>query len=82
MNSVFLPISPSEAAEAISSVMEEAVGFELVAIPALGGCVVAVKELAREGSQVLSWLHIPTRKDEERRILAALESMVLPDDAA
>jgi hypothetical protein len=82
MNSVFLPIPPPEATEAINSVMDEAVGFELIAIPALGGCVVAIKEIAREGSQVLSWLHSSTRKDEERRILAALESIFLPDDAA
>lgn len=81
MNSVFLPISPPEATEAISDLMEEAVGFELIAIPALGGCVVAIKEIAREGSQVLSWLH-SSRKEEERRILAALEAFVLPDDAA
>ena len=82
MNSVFLPISPPEASEAINNVMEEAVGFELIAIPALGGCVVAIKELAREGSQVLSWLHSSIRREEERRILAALESFILPDDAA
>ena len=41
MNSVFLPMSPVEATEAINNVMEEATGFELIAIPALGGCVAA-----------------------------------------
>ena len=81
MNSVFLPMSPTEAAEAISNVAEEATGFELIAIPALGGCVVAVREMVGEGTNVLSWLHGGARKDAERRILAALESL-LPDDAA
>jgi len=81
MNSVFLPLSPSDATEAINSVMEEAAGFELIAIPALGGCVVAIKELAEEGSQVLSWLRGSARKENERRILTALESLC-PDDAA
>jgi hypothetical protein len=81
MNSIFLPISPNEATEAINDVIEEAGGFELIAIPALGGCVVAIKDLANDGSNVFSWLHGTTRKDAERRILAALESL-LPDDAA
>ena len=81
MNSVFLPVSPTKATEALNNVLEESAGFELIAIPALGGCVVAVKELATEGSQVLSWLHGASRKETERRILTALESL-LPDDAA
>ena len=81
MNSVFLPMSPIEAAEAISDVAEEATGFELIAIPALGGCVIAIKEMTAEGSHVLSWLQSGVRKDAQRRILAALEAL-LPDDAA
>jgi hypothetical protein len=81
MNSVFLPLSPSEAAEAINDVMEEAAGFELIAIPALGGCVVAIKDLAEDSSQLLGWFRNSARKDTEQRILTALESL-LPDDAA
>jgi hypothetical protein len=81
MNSVFLPMTPVEATQAINNVVEEATGFELIAIPALGGCVVAIKKLTEESSQVLGWLHGSARKDTERRILTALESL-LPDDAA
>ena len=81
MNSVFLPISPREASETINNVMEETSGFELIAIPALGGCVIAIKELADEGPQVLGWLNAAARKERERRILTALESLH-PDDAA
>jgi hypothetical protein len=82
MESVFLPVTPLEAEEAINELVDEVAGFELIPIPALGGCVVAIKEVASESSFVLQWLQSATRKDEAQRILSALESAFLPDDAA
>ena len=82
MHSIFLPITPSEAEEAIKALADEVANFELIPIPALGGCVVAIKEVAREVPQFLQWFQTPTRNDEAQRIMSALEASFLPDDAA
>ena len=82
MQSVFLPVTPSEAEKAIGALADEVSNFELFAIPALGGCVVAIKELASEAPQVLRWLQLGSREDEAQRILSVLESALFPYDAA
>jgi hypothetical protein len=82
MHSVFLPITPSQAEEAIEALVDKASPFELIPIPALGGCVVAVKEVAQETPQMLRWWQGATRQSEIERILSALEAAFVPDDAA
>jgi hypothetical protein len=82
MNSVFIPVSPAEAEEAIGELVDEVSRFELIPIPAFGGCVVALKELAQDRPKVLGRFQSAIRKDEAQRILSALESAFLPDDAA
>jgi hypothetical protein len=82
MHSVFIPVTPSDAEEAIGALVDEVSSFELFAIPALGGCVVAIKDLAGETPQVLRWLQGGGRETEAQRILSALEAAFLPDDAA
>ena len=82
MHSVFLPITPTEAQAAIGALADDVSSFELIPIPALGGCVIAIKELASEAPQVLRWLQGGAREGEAQRILSALEAAFLPDDAA
>ena len=47
MRSVFVPVTLAEAEKAIAMYDLAKLGMELVPIPAMGGCVIAIREVTR-----------------------------------
>jgi hypothetical protein len=82
LDSVFLPVAPAQAKEVIAALAAQANGIELIPIPALGGCVVAVKEVATERPGFLGFIHDMGRKERMHWILTTLDSYLEPKDAA
>jgi len=82
MESVYLPIAPDDAKELIADLSSLSEGLELIPIPAMGGCVVAVKESLPDANGLIRLVHEVGRKERVQRVLSALESHLLPDDAA
>ena len=55
MRSVFIPLSIADAKKAIAMYDLARFGTELIPIPAMGGCVIAIREVTRETDSRPSW---------------------------
>jgi len=85
MKSVFVPMSLAEARKAIALYDLKSFGLELVPIPAMGGCVIAIRE-AVHGAPGLThrlpqftsrWVERIRRYRSERRARSVLQSLSL-----
>jgi hypothetical protein len=59
MRSVFVPVTLPEAEKSIAMYDLAKFGMELVPIPAMGGCVIAIREIARSRKASAPRLRIP-----------------------
>jgi hypothetical protein len=84
MKSVFVPMTLAEAKRAIALYDLKTFGLELVPIPAMGGCVIAIREAVH--SAAVQTPHLPfslpgleriRRFRSERQALSVLQSLSL-----
>ena len=59
MRSVFVPVPLREAEKSIAMYDLAKLGMELIPIPAMGGCVIAIRETARASAAPAPRLRIP-----------------------
>ena len=59
MRSVFVPVTLPEAEKSIAMYDLAKFGMELVPIPAMGGCVIAIREISRSRTAPARRLRIP-----------------------
>jgi hypothetical protein len=59
IRSVFVPVSLGEAEKAIAMYDLAKLGMELIPIPAMGGCVIAIREITRAKSTPAPRLRVP-----------------------
>jgi len=59
MRSVFVPVTLPEAEKSIAMYDLAKLGMELIPIPAMGGCVIAIREHTRARATSTHRLHIP-----------------------
>ena len=59
MRSVFVPVGLAEAEKAIAMYDLTQFGAELIPIPAMGGCVIAIREMVTEGGTKPKRFHLP-----------------------
>ena len=85
MKSVFVPLALPEAKKAIALYDLKGLGIELVPIPAMGGCVIAIREVLNSGRVnrprtprfAIRWLERLQRVRSERRAISVLENLSL-----
>jgi hypothetical protein len=85
MKSVFVPMTLPEAKKAVAVFDLKSLGIELVPIPAMGGCVIAIREVVSSTSVqtphlpqfAVRWLESIRRYRSERRALTVLQSLSL-----
>ena len=59
MRSVFVPVTLPEAEKSIAMYDLAKLGMELIPIPAMGGCVIAIREIAHASTAPAPRLRIP-----------------------
>jgi hypothetical protein len=59
MRSVFVPVTLPEAEKSIAMYDLEKFGMELVPIPAMGGCVIAIRDISHSRTSTAPRLRIP-----------------------
>ena len=87
MRTVFVPVSLEEAEYAISTSGLAKLGVELIPIPATGGCVIAVREVARpektRGARLhVRWLDQVTHLRVELQVNSFLRTLAVPGASA
>jgi hypothetical protein len=82
MRSVFVPVTLSEAEKSIAMYDLTKLGLELIPIPAIGGCVIAIRELtqpdkARPSRLRLPWVDQLREKRNELRVRSVIRTLSL-----
>ena len=84
MKTVFVPVTLAEAEYAIAKSGLTDLGVELIPIPAMGGCVIAVREVAqmekpKAGFWNFRWLDQVTHLRVEQQVNSFLQTLAIPN---